>query len=238
MQYGSAGAGSTTHLACALLNSKVGVDITHVPYRGGGPAANDLIGGQIDYMCGNLGTSAHRITAKQVKGLALSVARALPLMPDFATAHEQGLTDYDVITWMAFFLPKGTPRAIVDKLNEATHGAMDTPAIKQRMLDIGVTGVGPERRRPEYLARSWQRKSPAGKARSRPAVCRWIRSDARKSGNRFSVRHRDQETWSGGPCGTSAGMLEQIENTRDGAPAPPYWRGQVPIPGAARMANA
>ena len=130
MQYGSAGAGSTTHLACALLNSKVGVDITHVPYRGGGPAANDLIGGQIDYMCGNLGTSAHRITAKQVKGIALLSRERSSLMPDLATAHEQGLTDYDVITWMAFFLPKGTPRAIVDKLNAAAHGAMDTPAIK------------------------------------------------------------------------------------------------------------
>ena len=76
MQFGSAGAGSTTHLACALINAKVGVDVTHVPYRGGGPAANDLIGGQIDYMCGNLGTGKGRIAGKQVKALALCRASA------------------------------------------------------------------------------------------------------------------------------------------------------------------
>jgi tripartite-type tricarboxylate transporter receptor subunit TctC len=153
MQFGSAGAGSTTHLACALINAKVGVDITHVPYRGGGPAANDLIAGQIDYMCGNLGTSKGRIEGKQVKALALLSRERSPLMPELATAHEQGLADFDVTTWTAFFLPKGAPKAIVDKLNEVTHGAMDTPAIKSRMLEIGVIGIAPERRSPEYLAR-------------------------------------------------------------------------------------
>jgi tripartite-type tricarboxylate transporter receptor subunit TctC len=153
MQFGSAGAGSTTHLACALINAKVGVDITHVPYRGGGPAANDLIAGQIDYMCGNLGTSKGRIEGKQVKAIALLSRGRSPLMPELATAHEQGLTDFDVTTWTAFFLPKGAPKAIVDKLNEVTHGAMDTPAIKSRMLEIGVIGIAPERRSPEYLAR-------------------------------------------------------------------------------------
>ena len=153
MQFGSAGAGSTTHLACALINARIGVDITHVPYRGGGPATNDLIAGQIDYMCGNLGTSKGRIEGKQVKALALLSRERSPLMPELATAHDQGLTDFDVTTWTAFFLPKGTPKAIVDKLNEATHGAMDTPAIKTRMNDIGVTGIEPARRSPEYLAK-------------------------------------------------------------------------------------
>jgi tripartite-type tricarboxylate transporter receptor subunit TctC len=153
MQYGSAGAGSTTHLACALLNSKIGVDITHIPYRGGGPAANDLVSGQIDYMCGNLGTSLHRIRNKQVKGLAVLSRERSPFMPELATAHEQGLTDYDVVTWLAFFLPKGTAREIVDKLNQVTHAAMDTPAIKTRMTESGVTGVAPDRRSPEYLVR-------------------------------------------------------------------------------------
>ena len=153
MQYGSAGAGSTTHLACSLLNARIGADVTHVPYRGSAPATNDLIGGQIDYVCGNLGAAVALITGKQVKALALLSKERSPLMPDLATAHEQGLTDYDVTTWTAFFLPKGTPKAIVDKLNEVTHAAMDTPAIKTRMLEIGVTGIEPERRSPEYLAK-------------------------------------------------------------------------------------
>jgi tripartite-type tricarboxylate transporter receptor subunit TctC len=153
MQYGSAGAGSTTHLACALLNSTVGVNVTHVPYRGSAPAANDLIGGQIDYLCGNIGAALPLIVGKQVKALALLSRERSTIMPDLASAHEQGLPGFDVTTWTGFFLPKGAPREIVDKLNEAAQAAMETPAIKTRMLEIGVTGVTPERRSPEYLAK-------------------------------------------------------------------------------------
>jgi tripartite-type tricarboxylate transporter receptor subunit TctC len=153
MQYGSAGAGSTTHLACSLLNAKIGANVTHVPYRGSAPAANDLIGGQIDYLCGNLGAAAPLILGKQVKAIAVLSRGRSPLMPDLASAHEQGLTDFDVTTWTAFFLPKGAPKEIVDKLNEVAHATMDTPAIKSRMLEIGVTGVAPERRSPDYLAK-------------------------------------------------------------------------------------
>jgi len=74
-------------------------------------------------------------------------------MPDLATAHEQGLTDFDVVTWNAFFLPKGAPAAVIKKLNDATSQAIDTPAIKERLHELGVTGVAPERRSPEYLAK-------------------------------------------------------------------------------------
>jgi tripartite-type tricarboxylate transporter receptor subunit TctC len=154
MQYGSAGAGTTTHLACALLNSTIGVNVTHVPYRGSAPAANDLIGGQIDYLCGNLGAAAPLIIGKQVKAIAVLSRARSPLMPDLPSAQEQGLTGLnDVTTWTAIFLPKGAPRAIVDKLNEVTHTTMETPAIKSRMLEIGVTSVAPDRRSPEYLAK-------------------------------------------------------------------------------------
>jgi tripartite-type tricarboxylate transporter receptor subunit TctC len=153
MQFGSAGAGTTTHLACALLNSTIGVKITHVPYRGSAPAANDLIGGQIDYLCGNLGAAAPLITGKQVKAIAVLSKGRSPLMPELASADEQGLTGMDVTTWTAIFLPKGAPRAIVDKLTEVTQATMETLAIKSRMQEIGVTGVAPDRRSPEYLAK-------------------------------------------------------------------------------------
>ncbi|MEA2928911.1 MAG: hypothetical protein QOG38_1339 [Hyphomicrobiales bacterium] len=153
MQFGSAGAGSTTHLACALLNARIGANVTHVPYRGSAPATNDLIGGQIDYVCGNLGAAAALIEGKQVMALAVLSRERSALMPDLPTAHEQGLTDYEVTTWTAFFLPKGAPREIVDKLAQVTHAAMETPAIKSRMHDIGVTGVAKERQSPEYLAK-------------------------------------------------------------------------------------
>jgi tripartite-type tricarboxylate transporter receptor subunit TctC len=153
MQFGSAGAGTTTHLACALLNSTIGVKVTHVPYRGSAPASNDLIGGQIDYLCGNLGAAAPLIIGKQVKAIAVLSKGRSPLMPELASADEQGLTGMDVTTWTAMFLPKGAPRAIVDKLTEVTQASMETPAIKSRMLEIGVTGVTPDRRSPEYLTK-------------------------------------------------------------------------------------
>jgi tripartite-type tricarboxylate transporter receptor subunit TctC len=144
LQFASAGAGTTTHL---------GVHVTHVPYRGGGPAANDLIGGQIDYMCLNTVGAAPLIMGKQVKAIATLSRSRSPLLPDLPTAHEQGLTDFDVVTWNAFFLPKGAPAEIVKKLNDATSQAMDTPAIKNRMHEVGITGVALERRSPEYLAK-------------------------------------------------------------------------------------
>jgi tripartite-type tricarboxylate transporter receptor subunit TctC len=90
---------------------------------------------------------------KQIKAIATLSRSRSPLMPDLPTAHEQGLTDFDVVTWNAFFLPKGAPAEIVKKLNDATSQAMDTPAIKNRMHELGITGVALERRSPEYLAK-------------------------------------------------------------------------------------
>jgi tripartite-type tricarboxylate transporter receptor subunit TctC len=153
LQFGSAGAGTTTHLGCALLNAVLGVKVTHVPYRGGGPAVNDLIGGQIDYMCLNMGSAGTLTMGKQVKAIATLSRNRSPLMPDLATAHEQGLADFDVVTWNAFFLPKGAPSEVVKKLNDATSQAIDSLAIKSRLHELGVTVVAPERRSPEYLAK-------------------------------------------------------------------------------------
>ena len=152
LQFGSAGAGTTTHLGCALLNAEIGVNVTHVPYRGGGPATNDLMGGQIDYMCPNLGGTLSLIMGKKVKAIAMLSRDRSPLMPDLPTANEQGLTGFDVVTWNAFFIPKGAPAEAIKKLSEATSQAIDTPAVKTRMHDIGVTSVAPERRSPQYLA--------------------------------------------------------------------------------------
>jgi tripartite-type tricarboxylate transporter receptor subunit TctC len=153
LQFGSSGPGTTTHLGCALINAAIGVNVTHVPYRGGGPAANDLMGGQIDYLCINIGGVVPLILGQRIKAVARLSRERSPMLPDLATAHETGLTDFDVVTWNAFFLPKGAPAVIVKKLNEATSDAMDTPAVKSRMHEIGVTGVAPERRSPQYLAK-------------------------------------------------------------------------------------
>jgi tripartite-type tricarboxylate transporter receptor subunit TctC len=151
LQYGSAGVGSTTHLACALLNAATGLNVTHVPYRGGGPAMADLIAGQIHYMCSNTANSLPQITGKTIKAIALLARSRSALLPSLATAHEQGLPDFEAITWNAFFMPKGTPAAIVNKLNAAVVDAMENAAVKERMHELGVDLVAPERRSPQYL---------------------------------------------------------------------------------------
>jgi tripartite-type tricarboxylate transporter receptor subunit TctC len=152
LQYGSAGVGSTTHLSCTLLNAAISANVVHVPYRGGGPAAQAVVAGQMDYACLNIGGAVPLITGNAVKGIAtLTRARASSL-PDLPTAHEQGLTDFDVSTWNAFFLPKNSPGGVIKKLNDATSATLDTPAIRTRLQDLGVIPAAPDRRSPEYLA--------------------------------------------------------------------------------------
>jgi tripartite-type tricarboxylate transporter receptor subunit TctC len=153
LQYGSAGVGSTTHLACALLNVAAGINVTHVPYRGGGPVMADMIAGQVHYMCSNSAGAVPQITGGTVKGIALLARSRSPLLPTLATAHEQGLADFEALTWAGFFLPKGTPAPIVTKLNAAINEAMNTPAVQERMHELGVTLVAPERRSPDYLGK-------------------------------------------------------------------------------------
>ena len=151
MQYGSAGAGSTGHVDCALLNAAMGVNIAHVPYRGGGPAMQDLIAGRIDYFCTLSGTVASQIEGKLVKPIANLSRERSPMLPALATAQEQGLRDFTADNWLAFFLPKGTPAAIVQKLHDASVAALDAPAVAARLKEVGADLVAPERRSPEYL---------------------------------------------------------------------------------------
>ncbi len=151
LQFGSAGVGSTTHLGCALINAATGISITHVPYRGGGPAMQDLIAGQIHYLCLNSANAISQIEGGTLKGIALLAKSRAPSLPNLATADEQGLADFEAVTWNAFFLPKGTPAPIVKKLNAAVVETMNTPAVQERMHQLGVSLVAPERRSPEYL---------------------------------------------------------------------------------------
>jgi tripartite-type tricarboxylate transporter receptor subunit TctC len=151
MQYGSPGAGSVNHLACALLNLSVGISVTHIPYRG--QIMPDLIAGRIDYWCPTSTVAIPQIGNQTVKALAILTMRRSPTLPALASAHEQGFANLEASTWNAFFLPKGTPAAIVHKLNAATATAMETPSVQRRMRELGATIVGPDRRSPEYLRR-------------------------------------------------------------------------------------
>jgi tripartite-type tricarboxylate transporter receptor subunit TctC len=150
MQYGSAGAGSATHLGCVVLNYVIGVNITHVPYRGTGPAMQDLTGGRIDYLCDIIATAKAQIDGGTVKGLAILTKDRAAVLPNLPTAAEQG-TDVQAYTWSALFLPKGAPDAVVQKLNSAIVQAMKTPALRDRMEGLGAVLVSDDRATPQYL---------------------------------------------------------------------------------------
>jgi tripartite-type tricarboxylate transporter receptor subunit TctC len=153
MQFGSGGPGSGTHLGCLLLNATIGVNTTHVPYRAAAMALQDLIAGRIDYVCPIASTAIAQIEANQMKAIAtLSKARS-PVLPNLASAQEQGLANFEARNWDALFLPKGTPAAIVQKLHDAVVATMNTPAIQERMRMIGAELVTPERRSNDYLAK-------------------------------------------------------------------------------------
>jgi tripartite-type tricarboxylate transporter receptor subunit TctC len=153
VQFGSASVGSATHLACALLNATAGVNIVHVPYRGGAPAMQDLIGGRIDYLCLDTPVVIPMIESGQIKPIAILTRGRSASLPDLPSAQEQGLAGFEAANWAAFFLPKGTPDAIVRKLNAAMIAAVDNPAVQQRMKAVGIDPVAPDRRSPEYLAK-------------------------------------------------------------------------------------
>jgi tripartite-type tricarboxylate transporter receptor subunit TctC len=151
MTFGSAGAGSATHLACVVLNAAIGANVVHVPYRGTGPAMQDLQGGRIDYLCEIISTAKPQIDGGTVRAMAILSKQRSGVLPDLATAAEQGL-NVEAYTWNAFFLPKKTPAAIVKKLHDATVQAMDSPAVKERLESLGAVLVVPDRRSPDYLA--------------------------------------------------------------------------------------
>ena len=151
MQYGSGGTGTSAHIGCVLLNQAIGVDVTHIPYRGGGPAMADLMAGRVDYVCNIASTAVPAIEGKTVKAMATLSRERTPVLPELATAHEQGLPNFDAYTWNAVFLPKATPAAIVGRLNAALGQVMNRPAFVERLQKVGLMVVTPERRSSDYL---------------------------------------------------------------------------------------
>jgi len=150
MQFGSAGAGSATHLGCVVLNTAMGTNIVHVPYKGTGPAMQDLIGGRIDFLCEIISTAKPQIDGGRVKAIAIMTKTRSPVEPNLPTAIEQGL-DVQAYTWNAIFLPKGAPDAVVKKLNGAMVEAMKTPTVRERLQGFGAQVVSDDRATPAYL---------------------------------------------------------------------------------------
>ncbi len=152
MQYGSAGAGSASHLGCVLLNYVLGTNVTHVPYRGTGPATQDLVGGRLDFLCQAITAAKPQIDGGNVKGLALLDAQRSSALPNVPTAAEQGTKGLEAYTWNAIFLPKGAPAAVVAKLNAAAVGALKTDDVRNRLTSLGAQVASDDLVTPQYLA--------------------------------------------------------------------------------------
>jgi tripartite-type tricarboxylate transporter receptor subunit TctC len=151
MQYGSAGGGSGSHVCAILMDVAMGTKITHVPYRGAGPAMQDLIANRIDFIAEQISTAMPQIQGKTVKALATLGLDRAPGLEDIKTAEELGLKGLDCGAWGSFSFPKGTPDAIVRRLAKASNDAVETPAVRDRFKSLGVTVPAPDRRTPEYL---------------------------------------------------------------------------------------
>ncbi len=151
MQFGSAGTGSATHLGCVVLNSTLKINPTHVPYRGTGPAMQDLHGGRIDYLCEIINTAKPHIEAGAIKGLAIMTKERSPVLPNLQTALEQGTPNLEAYTWSAAFMPHGVPDEIVKRMNAAIIATLDTPSVRESLLTSGAQIVSKDRMSPQYL---------------------------------------------------------------------------------------
>ena len=133
----SSGNGTSIHLSGELFKQIAGVELVHVPYRGSGPAVNDLVGGQVDVMFDNLPSSIEQVRAGNLRALAVTSAARSPAVPDMPTLAESGMPGFEASSWFALFAPKGTPAAITEKLNAEVRRALEQPELKARFADLG-----------------------------------------------------------------------------------------------------
>jgi tripartite-type tricarboxylate transporter receptor subunit TctC len=138
LNYGTGGVGATSHLTCLYLDYLLGTKVTHVPYRGSGPALQALIGGQIDYVCDQTVGIVPSIQGGLVKGLVVATPTRSPVLPNVPTSTEQGLPDFQATGWNLLLAPKGTPKAIVDQLNAAGVAALKDDLVRKRLLELGA----------------------------------------------------------------------------------------------------
>jgi tripartite-type tricarboxylate transporter receptor subunit TctC len=151
LQYGSPGAGSGGHTCAILLDRTMGVKITHVPYRGAGPAMQDMLGGRLDYMLEQISTATPQIKAHAVKAYATLGQDRGPGLEDLPTADELGFKGLDCGAWASLSLPKGAPKPIIDRLAAVSSLTIDTPAVIERFKSVGVVVTAKNRRSTEYL---------------------------------------------------------------------------------------
>jgi len=146
------GVGSSSHMACLLFTSELGLHPTLVAYRGTGPALNDVIGGHVDFFCEQVVSVQGAIKGGTVKGYVVSGNSRSPALPDVLSAKEAGAAAFQINIWSAIFAPKGTPKAVVAKLSDALNKTLDDPAVAKRLLELGGTVPPAGDRGPANLA--------------------------------------------------------------------------------------
>jgi putative tricarboxylic transport membrane protein len=149
--FGHAGVGSASHLCGLLFFSAIETTVTTVPYKGTGPALNDLIGGQFDFMCDQTLNVLQPVNAGMIKAFAVTTNARLAVAPDLPTAAEAGLPGFENTVWFAVYAPKGTPNGVIDKLAAALRETLKDPEVKNRLAASGAEAVSSERAQPEAL---------------------------------------------------------------------------------------
>ena len=151
MTKGHAGIGSASHLCGLLFLGAIDAPVTTVAYRGTGPALNDLIGGQFDFMCDQTLNVLQPVNGGLIKAFAATTRQRLAVAPDLPTAAEAGLPGFEITVWFGLWAPKGTPKPVIDKLSAALQQALLDPEVKSRLASAGADTVSQERARPEAL---------------------------------------------------------------------------------------
>ncbi|HXG53628.1 MAG TPA: tripartite tricarboxylate transporter substrate binding protein BugD [candidate division Zixibacteria bacterium] len=150
--YANAGLGAASHLCGMLFMTAIETDLTTVPYKGTGPAMNDLLGGQVDFMCDQTTNTTSQIKAGKIKVYAVTTRTRVKSLPNVPTMHEAGLPNFEVSVWHGLYAPKGTPKPVVQTLTKALQFALKDPNVKQRFADLGTEPVAEKRATPEALA--------------------------------------------------------------------------------------
>ena len=148
---GTAGVGSGAHFSSVFFQSLIGTHASYVPYRGTGPALQDLVAGQIDIIVDQASNSMPQVQAGTIRAYAVTDSKRLPVLPDIPTVDEAGLPGFHVSLWSGMWVPKGTPKEIIGKLNEAVRAAIDDPAVRKRYAELGLQPPAPDQRAPEAL---------------------------------------------------------------------------------------
>src|SRR4051794_28195720 len=149
--FGTAGVGSGAHFSGVFLQNLIGTNASYVPYRGTGPALQDLVAGQIDIIVDQASNSLPQVQAKTIRAYAVTDSKRLAALPDVPSVDEAGLPGFHVSLWSGMWVPKGTPKDIVGKLNEAIRAALDDPAVQKRYAELGLEPPAPAQRTPEAL---------------------------------------------------------------------------------------